>query len=172
MEENKILENEEVEAIEQKDLVVVEESDNTIMSFDDLKKKSSTKCSIFTNITDKKLLFNLESKVDNLLNECEGEMIRVKGVMIKIFKKPLKEPIINEETGEIEKEFETTMATILIDDNGKSYATGSKMFAIQLMRYIQNYDGMLQIDGDGLEIRIIKKKIGEKGNKALAFELV
>lgn len=170
MEEKEIMKNEEME-VETKEVAVVE-NQNTIMSFDDLKKKSNTQCNIFTNITDKKVLFNLESKVDHLLNDCVDEMIRVKGVMIKIFKKPLKEPVINEETGEIEKEFETTMATTLLDDNGKSYATGSKMFAIQLMRFIQNYDGMEQINGEGLEIKITKVKAGEKGNKALAFELV
>ena len=161
----------ENEAVETKEMAVVE-NQNTIMSFDDMKKNSTTQARIYTNIKDKKQLFNLESKVDFLLNECEGEMIRVKGVLIKIFQKPLKEPIVDEETGEIIKEFETTMSCILIDDTGKSYATGSKMFAIQLMRYIQNYDGMAQIDGEGLEIKIIKRKAGEKGNKALAFELV
>ena len=165
---NDVVEN---EAVETKEMAVVE-NQNTIMSFDDMKRNSNTKARIYTNIKDKKQLFNLESKVDFLLNDCEGEMIRVKGVLIKIFNKPLKEPIIDEETGEIVKEFETSMSCTLIDDNGKSYATGSKMFAIQLMRYIQNYDGMTQIDGEGLEIKIIKRKAGEKGNKALAFELV
>lgn len=168
MEANDVVEN---EAVETKEMAVVE-NQNTIMSFDEMKKKSNTQCNIYTNITDKKVLFNLESKVDHLLNDCVDEMIRVKGVMIKIFRKPLKEPIVDEETGEIVKEFETSMSCTLIDDNGKSYATGSKMFAIQLMRYIQNYDGMSQIDGEGLEIKIIKRKVGEKGNKALAFELV
>ena len=159
------------EEVETKEIAVVE-NQNTIMSFDDMKRNSTTQARIYTNIKDKKQLFNLESKVDFLLNDCEGEMIRIKGVLIKIFNKPLKEPIVDEETGEIVKEFETTMSCTLIDDNGKSYATGSKMFAIQLMRYIQNYDGMSQIDGEGLEIKIIKRKVGEKGNKALAFELV
>lgn len=170
---NEVLENEEMESVEveTKEMAVVE-NQNTIMSFDEMKKNSNTKCNIFTNITDKKILFNLESRVDSLLNDCENELIRVKGVIIKIFRKPLKEPIIDEETGEIEKEFETSMATTLLDDNGKSYATGSKMFAIQLMRYIQNYDGMNQINNEGLEIKIIKKKFGDKGNKCLAFELV
>ena len=172
--ENEVMENEEMEAVEEvetKEMAVVE-NQNTIMSFDEMKRKSNTQVNIFTNITDKKVLFNLESHADNLLNNCEGEMIRVKGVMIKIFRKPLKEPVINEETGEIEKEFETSMSTILIDDNKKSYATGSKMFAIQLMRYIQNYNGMEQINNEGLEIIITKEKAGNKGNKALGFKLV
>lgn len=179
MKKKNVIESEVMEAkengtndvVETKEMAVVE-NQNTIMSFDDMKRNSNTKARIYTNIKDKKQLFNLESKVDFLLNDCEGEMIRVKGVLIKIFNKPLKEPVFDEETGEIVKEFETSMSCTLIDDNGKSYATGSKMFTIQLMRYIQNYDGMTQIDGEGLEIKIIKRKAGEKGNKALAFELV
>lgn len=177
--ENEVLESEVMEAeengtndvVDTKEIAVVE-NQNSIMSFDDMKRNSNTQARIYTNIKDKKQLFNLESKVDYLLNDCEGELIRVKGVLIKIFQKPLKEPVIDEETGEVIREFETTMSCILVDDNGKSYATGSKMFSIQLMRFIQNYDGMAQIDGEGLEIKIIKRKAGEKGNKALAFELV
>ena len=162
MEENeKNLQNEET-------ALTVERGSN-IMSFDDLRKSSSTKCDIYTNIDDKKKLFNLESKVDFLLNDCENEMIRVKGVLIKMYTKPLKEPVLDGETGEVLKETEHTMSTILVDDNGKSYATGSKMFAIQLMRFIQNY-GLEEID-KGMEIKIVKNKT-QNGNKALGFEWV
>lgn len=163
MENNKELENEEVG-------MVVSTQGGNVMSFEEMRNNSNTNCQIYTNITDKKKLFNLESKVDNLLNDCEGEMIRVKGVLLKIYKKPMKEPIINEETGEIEKDTETTMSCVLLDDNGKSYATGSKMFAIQLMRYIQNW-GMTEFE-KGLEIKIVKNKMSNSNNKALGFELV
>lgn len=163
MENNEELKNEEVG-------MVVSTQAGNVMSFEEMRNNSNTNCQIYTNITDKKKLFNLESKVDNLLNDCEGEMIRVKGVLLKIYKKPMKEPIINEETGEIEKDTETTMSCVLLDDNGKSYATGSKMFAIQLMRYIQNW-GMAEFE-DGLEIKIVKNKMSNSNNKALGFELV
>lgn len=157
MEENKNLKNEEE---------VKEETGLTVSGFDALGKRSSTKSNIFTNITDKKKIFNLDSKVDNLLNDCEGELIRVKEVLIKRYEKPLKEPVIDEETGEILKDKEITMACILIDDNGKSYATGSKVFTIQMMRYIE----MFGISDEGFEIKITKKKLNE--GKALGFELV
>lgn len=163
MENNEELKNEEMG-------MVVSRQGGNVMSFEEMRNNSNTNCQIYTNITDKKKLFNLESKVDNLLNDCEGEMIRVKGVLLKIYKKPMKEPIINEETGEIEKDTETTMSCVLLDDNGKSYATGSKMFAIQLMRYIQNW-GMAEFE-DGLEIKIVKNKMSNSNNKALGFELV
>lgn len=140
-----------------------------VMSFEEMRNNSNTQCNIYTNIEDKKKLFNLENKVDNLLNDCEGEMIRVKEVLIKIFKKPMKEPLVDEETGEIIKDIETTMSCVLVDDNNISYATGSKVFAIQLMRYIQTWG--LDEFKNGLEIKIVKNK-NSNGNKTLGFELV
>lgn len=164
------MENNEKQELNEEVGMVVSTQGGNVMSFEEMRNNSNTNCQIYTNITDKKKLFNLESKVDNLLNDCEGEMIRVKGVLLKIYKKPMKEPIINDVTGEIEKDTETTMSCVLLDDNGKSYATGSKMFAIQLMRYIQNW-GMAEFE-DGLEIKIVKNKMSNSNNKALGFELV
>lgn len=140
----------------------------TVQDFSALQRNSNTKAEMFTNITDKKKLFNLDSHVDCLLNDCEGEKIRVKEVLIKQFEKPMKEPIIDEETGEVLKDTEYTMACILIDDNGKSYATGSKVFTIQMKRYLQMFG--LEAS-EGFEIKIVKNKT-DKGNKALGFELV
>lgn len=141
---------------------------SVIQGFDGLSRNTNTKQQIFTNIIDQKKLFNLENHVDNLLNDCENEKIRVKEVLIKRYEKPMKEPIIDDETGEIVKDKEITMACILIDDNGKSYATGSKVFTIQMMRYLQMFN---KIDEKGFEIKIVKTKQAS-GNKALGFELV
>lgn len=156
-----------------------EESLSIIQGFDGLARNTSTKQQIFTNITDQKKLFNLENHVDNLLNDCENEKIRVKEVLIKRYEKPLKTPkvikeaVIDETTGEIledeiVKTTEITMACILIDDNNKSYATGSKTFTIQMMRYLQMFN---KIDEKGFEIKITKTK-QTSGNKTLGFELV
>lgn len=163
MEENKeVLENEEMENV-----VAEETAVTTVQGFEDLSKRTETKSQIFTNITDKKKMFNLDNKVDFLLNDCEGELIRVKEVLIKRYEKPMKNPEIDEESGEIIKDKEITMACILIDDNNKSYATGSKVFTIQMMRYLE----MFGIDENGFEIKIVKNK-QESGNKTLGFELV
>ena len=154
--------------VEENANVEVEETGlSTIQGFGALGKRTETKCNIYTNITDQKKIFNLDSKVDNLLNDCEGELIRVKEVLIKRYEKPMKEPVIDEETGEILKDKEISMACILIDDNEKSYATGSKVFTIQMMRYLD----MFGLNNEGFEIKIVKNKT-EKGNKALGFELV
>lgn len=154
--------------VEENENVEVEETGlSTIQGFGALGKRTETKCNIYTNITDQKKIFNLDSKVDNLLNDCEGELIRVKEVLIKRYEKPMKDPVIDEETGEILKDKEISMACILIDDNEKSYATGSKVFTIQMMRYLD----MFGLNNEGFEIKIVKNKT-EKGNKALGFELV
>ena len=154
--------------LEENENVEVEETGlSTIQGFGALGKRTETKCNIYTNIIDQKKIFNLDSKVDNLLNDCEGELIRVKEVLIKRYEKPMKEPVIDDETGEILKDKEITMACILIDDNEKSYATGSKVFTIQMMRYLD----MFGLNNEGFEIKIVKNKT-EKGNKALGFELV
>ena len=158
------MENEE---LKNENLEMEEQGLSVVQDFGALKRNSETKSQIFTNITDQKKIFNLDSHVDNLLNDCEGELIRVKEVLIKTYKKPMKEPVIDEETGEVLKDTETTMACILIDDTNKSYATGSKVFTIQMMRYLQ----MFGINPEGFEIKIVKNKT-DKGNKALGFELV
>ena len=165
MKDNKEKLTKEVE--ENANVEVEETSLSTIQGFGALGKRTETKCNIYTNITDQKKIFNLDSKVDNLLNDCEGELIRVKEVLIKRYEKPMKEPVIDDETGEILKDKEISMACILIDDNEKSYATGSKVFTIQMMRYLN----MFGLNNEGFEIKIVKNKT-EKGNKALGFELV
>lgn len=158
MEEKEML-NEVEEVKEEKGLV--------IQGFGSISRKSETKADIFTNITDQKKIFNLDSKVDNLLNDLEGSIIEVKEVLVKRYEKPMKEPIYDEETGEIIKDKEISMACILIDKNDVSYATGSKVFTIQMMRYLE----MFGINEDGFLIKIVKNKQAS-GNKALGFELV
>lgn len=159
-------ENEEV-----KDVQLVEQNNYVISDFEGLSRNTDTKTQVFTNITDSKELFNLENNVDTLLNDCEGETIRVEKILIKRYEKPLKEPVVNDETGEIIKDKEITMSCVLVDDKGKSYATGSKVFIINLMRYLQ-MESKINSKFETFDIQIIKKKFGEKGNKALSFKLV
>ena len=170
MNNNENLKNEEMETKEEVKEMTVQEN-YSISDFGGIGRNSSTKTQVFTNITDRKKLFNLENKVDEILNDCVDEMIRVKDVLIKTYEKPMKEPIVDEETGEILKDKEYSMSCVIVDDNGKSYATGSKMFTMQLMRYLQ-MEEQLGEKPETFDIKIIKKKVGENGNKALSFELV
>lgn len=170
MNNNENLKNEEMETKEEVKEMTVQEN-YSISDFGGIGRNSTTKTQVFTNITDRKKLFNLENKVDEMLNDCIDEMIRVKDVLIKTYEKPLKEPIVNEETGEILKDKEYSMSCVIVDDNGKSYATGSKIFTMQLMRFLQ-MEEQLGEKPETFDIKIIKKKVGENGNKALSFELV
>lgn len=157
MEENQEVMNEEIEK---------EETGITIQGFGTVSKKSDTKCDIFTNITDNKKIFNLENHVDGLLNDYENSIIEVKDVLIKKYTKTLKEPILDEETGEVLKDKEYSMSCVLVDKNGMSYATGSKVFTIQMQRYLD----MFGIDENGFLIKIVKNK--SENGKTLGFELV
>ncbi len=161
-------ESEEKEVMEE-----VEETGLTVSNIQDfgaLQTQTDTVANIFTNIKDKKQIFNLNSNVDYLLNDCVGEMIRVKNVLIKRYLKPMKEPVIDEETEEIIKDKEMSMSVVLVDTEGKSYATGSKVFGIQLMQYLQMF--ATKEGFEPFEIKIVKKNIKGSNNKALGFELV
>ena len=149
----------------------VKETSLMIKDFNQMEGVASrSKTNVFTTITDSKTIFNLENTCDYKINDCKGELIRVKDVLIKVIETPLAEPEVNEETGEIIRDTEYKKVCILIDDNGKSYVTGSKMFTNQMMRYI-NMFGVEEIE-NGLEIRVVERAVKNSGNKALGFELV
>lgn len=152
--------------------VVKEETGLTQVSgFNEVARASKTNCYIETNIQDQKKIFNLDSQVDQRLNDCKGEKIRVKEVLIKTFEKKLEEPIFNEETGEILKDKEYKRVCILIDDAGVSYVTGSSIFTMQMLKYIRMF-GTEKMENEGLEIEIIETPVKNSNNKALGFKLL
>ncbi len=147
----------------------VKETGLMIKDFNEMENVSSrSKTNVFTTITDSKTIFNLENTCDYKVNDCKGEVIRVKDVLIKVIETPKTD--VNEETGEVVDSTEYKKVCILIDDEGKSYVTGSKMFTNQMMRYI-NMFGINEIK-EGLEIRIVERAVKNSANKALGFELV
>lgn len=159
------MENLENEEMKNKEVALT-----NVQDFGSLQTQTDTISNIFTNITDKKQIFNLNSNVDFLLNDCVGEKIRVKDVLIKRYLKPMEEPVVDDVSGEIIKDKEMTMSTVLVDTEGKSYATGSKVFGIQIMQYLQMF--ATKQGFEPFEIMIIKKAIKGSSNKALGFELV
>ena len=154
----------------EKENVKKEETGLMIKDFGELEANTGkSKTNVFTTITDPKVIFNLENTTDYKINDCKGEIIRVKDILIKVIETPLAEPEVNEETGET-RDKEYKKVCILIDDQGKSYVTGSKMFTNQMMRYIGMFGiGVIE---DGLEIKIVEKSVKNSSNKALGFELV
>lgn len=156
--------------MENNELAVLEK-ESRILGFNEVHRNSNAEVQTFSNIKDKKKLFNLESHVDQMLNDCVGESIRIKEVLIRKYYKPLKEPVVDEETGEVVKDTELKMSCVLIDDTGKSYATGSKTFIFNMLKLLGDYEGYTELDA-GIDIRIIKVPVTNSGNKALSFELV
>lgn len=146
------------------------EEKGLIQSFNALRKDSQTKKEMFTNITDEKTIFNLENNVDYRLNDCKGERIKVKAIMFKKFTTPLDEPVVDV-NGEVVKENETKMVTILIDDQGKSYVTASKTFGFDMQKYVLTF-GTEKMESEGVDIEICEKQVKNSPNKALSFQLV
>jgi hypothetical protein len=142
-----------------------------ISNLSDLQQVSKSKVNVFTSVNDEKVLFNIEANCNHKLNDCKGEIIRVKDVYIKVIETPLEEPIIDENTGEVVKEKEIKRITILVDDNGESYVTASKIFSYQFVKYL-NMFGLDKITSTGLDIKIIETPVKNSSNKALGFELV
>lgn len=167
MEEKELEINEEV--MEESE---VKETGMVVANVGDLSGTRKANVRVFTTLDmekDKKKIFNLENNCDFKINDCKGQSIRVVDVMIKNIQKKLAEPEVNEENGEV-KEFEFKKVCILIDDQGKSYVTASKLFTLQMINYLQLF-GIESIK-DGLEIRIIEKPIKNSNNKSLGFELL
>lgn len=146
-----------------------EETGLMIKDFGELENSTRSKTNVFTTITDPKVIFNLENTTDYKINDCKGEVIRVKDILIKVIETPLAEPEVDDDNN-IVRDKEYKKVCILIDDQGKSYVTGSKMFTNQMMRYISLFG--IKVIEDGLEIKIVEKSVKNSSNKALGFELV
>lgn len=128
---------------------------------------SAVKMGIYTTIdsSDIKTLYNLDNgDCDFRLNDCKGESIKVVNVLIKSFDR------FKDEDGKELDEPINKKVTILIDDNGKTYVTASKIFAIQMLRFINRFGN--EAITKGLDIKIIEKEIKGSKNKGLGFELI
>lgn len=125
-----------------------------------------TKTDIITTIEDMKTIYNLDNKVDFKINDCKGEVIKVKDILLKVFEIPEK----CDENGNVILEKETKKITILVSNKGASYVTASKVFANQLLTLI-SYFGIEKLKG-GFTIKIIEKTMKNSKNKALGFELL
>lgn len=162
--QNRNEENEE----HQETSMVLQNNESSIVGFGSMANNNIVRPQIITNITDKKMMFNLGKKVDKMLNDCEGQEITIDKILIKKYVKPLDNPIIDPQTGEIIAETKTSMSIVIVDKNGISYATGSKTFGYQLMNCIFDFGDEIE----GLKIRIIKTMRNGNKNKSLDFELV
>lgn len=161
--ENEIKENENLNE---------EKQEMVVASFGSLANSSKTRKRTYTtiDINDVKTLYNLDNKdCDFKINDCVGQAIRVVDVVIKEFERDLEEPIVDEQ-GEVVQDKERKMVTILLDEQGQSYVTASKIFTLQMKRFIETFG--IEVIKNGLEIRIVNKKVQNSNNKSLGFELI
>lgn len=158
----KELREEKTEGKEEMGLVVNNIENLSMMTKSDIKT--------FTTIEDPKVIFNLQNECDEKLNECVGESLRIKDVLIKVIERPLEEPEVDEETGEVIRTKDFKKICILIDEAGKSYVTASKMFTNRMIGLIDMF-GIDKIKA-GVEIKITKVSVKNSSNKALSFEIL
>ena len=108
---------------------------------------------------DKISLLNAMEESDELINNNLNKSLVLKDFYIEVKK------VVDEETGEIKNKYRT----IIFDEDGKSYASGS--YGIyNILAKIYNIFGIEEIR-NGIPVEIIKKKIGD-GKTMLSLKVV
>ena len=144
-----------------------------VANVNELRSARRSDVKIFTTMDlegNQKKIYNIEnSNADFRLNDCKGQSIRVKDVYIKNIATKLEEPEVDD-NGEVIRDTEYKKICLLIDDQGKTYVTASKVFTNQMLRYIEMF-GVESIK-NGVDIKICEKSVKGSNNKALGFELL
>ena len=109
---------------------------------------------------EKKELFNALESCDALLNDCVGQEISLKDIYIE------EKNVVDDETGELK----TKYRTILFDDNGQTYATGSYGIYNVIRKIISIY-GLPDTWENPLKVKVSKRPIGD-GKQSLTLILV
>ena len=109
---------------------------------------------------EKKELFNALESCDALLNDCVGQEIDIKDIYVE------EKQVMDDETGEIK----TKYRTILFDENGQTYATGSYGIYNILKKIVQIY-GLPDSWEKPLKVKVAKRPIGN-GKQSLTLTLM
>ena len=123
--------------------------------------KQNVYCSkIAESEKEKKELFNALESCDALLNDCVGQEIEIKDIYVE------EKQVVDEETGEMK----TKYRTILFDENGQTYATGSYGIYNVLKKIVQIY-GLPESWEKPLKVKVAKRPIGN-GKQSLTLTLM
>lgn len=109
---------------------------------------------------EKKQLFNALEQCDALLNDCVGQEIAIKDIYIE------EKQIPDEETGELKTRFRT----IIFDENGQTYATGSYGIYNILKKIVAIY-GLPTTWEKAMKVKVAKRPIGN-GKQVLTLQLI
>lgn len=108
---------------------------------------------------EKKELFNALESCDALLNDCVGQEIKIKDIYVE-------EKQVIDETGEIKSKYRT----IIFDESGQTYATGSYGIYNILKKIVQIY-GLPECWEKPLKVKVAKRPIGN-GKQSLTLTLM
>lgn len=137
----------------------MENKENEIMLFNEVKQ--NVYCSkVAETESEKKELFNALESCDVLLNDCVGEEIAIKDVYVE------EKKVIDDETGEVKTKFRT----ILFDEDGKTYATGSYGIYNVLKKIFTIY-GLPTSWDKPLKVKVAKRPIKD-GKQSLTLTLI
>ena len=112
------------------------------------------------SIEEKKNLFNALESCDALLNDCVGQEINLKDIYVE------EKEVVDDETGEVKTKFRT----ILFDENGQTYATGSYGIYNVLKKIVSIY-GLPTTWENPLRVKVCKRPIGN-GKQSLTLTLI
>ena len=137
----------------------MENKENEIMLFNEVKQ--NVYCSkVAETESEKKELFNALESCDVLLNDCVGEEIAIKDVYVE------EKKVVDDETGEVKTKFRT----ILFDEDGKTYATGSYGIYNVLKKIFTIY-GLPTSWDKPLKVKVVKRPIKD-GKQSLTLTLM
>ena len=108
---------------------------------------------------EKKELFNALESCDALLNDCVGQEINIKDIYVE------EKQVVDETTGELKNKYRT----ILFDENGQTYATGSYGIYNVIKKLISIYG--YPTWNPSIKVKVSKKPIGN-GKSRLTLTLV
>ena len=137
----------------------MENKENEIMLFNEVKQ--NVYCSkVAETESEKKELFNALESCDVLLNDCVGEEIAIKDVYVE------EKKVVDDETGEVKTRFRT----ILFDEDGKTYATGSYGIYNVLKKIFTIY-GLPTSWDKPLKVKVARRPIKD-GKQSLTLTLM
>jgi hypothetical protein len=137
----------------------MENEKNEITLFTGVKNKIY--CSIVAESEEsKKQLFNALETCDALLNDCVGQEIAIKDIYVE------EREITDEETGEVRPKYRT----ILFDESGQTYATGSYGI-FNIVKKIVSIYGLPTKWENPIKVKVSKRPIGN-GKQSLTLTLI
>lgn len=136
--------------------MIVKENNNNLM--EDM--KINTYCSIeCETIEDKKRLYNALEECDVLLNDCVGAIIDIKDIYCE------EKEVLDKETGEVKTKFRT----IIFDQDGQTYATGSYGIFNSIKKIIGIFGYPSYAQGD-VVVEVAKRQLKD-GKKTLTLKI-